>query len=280
MTEKYFKLREDLSINVDEKTLYRIEALQDLDIHGVKKGDLGGYIEKESNLSGNAWVFDNAKVYGDARVHESAKVYGNARVFNDADVSWYAEVSGDAQVSDSARVHGNNARVSGNARVFGDADVSGNTQVLGDATVSGHGSLWDEIVDLLKVNNKRVNDIGKIHLRGHRMSTQMAESVLSKVSLGILELEHEKHTKKYGRDDEGLYLNLIISGDGFIIRSDESYEYYGTYDGYATATYQGTFLDYVDLPETPELPKESVLRKMKDAKNYTENVNLFYQLWD
>ena len=36
----------------------------------VAPGDLGGYIQQESNLevSGNAWVSGNAQVYGDARV--------------------------------------------------------------------------------------------------------------------------------------------------------------------------------------------------------------------
>ena len=46
-------------------TLYRIEAL--IDFNDVKKGDKGGFLEKESNLSqvsGNAWVYGDARVYG------------------------------------------------------------------------------------------------------------------------------------------------------------------------------------------------------------------------
>lgn len=41
---------------------------------------MGGYIEKEENLSqsGDAWVYGNAKVYGDAWVSGNAEVYGNA----------------------------------------------------------------------------------------------------------------------------------------------------------------------------------------------------------
>ena len=37
----------------------------------IVKGEPGGWIEKESNLSGNAWVSGNAKVYGDAEVKSS-----------------------------------------------------------------------------------------------------------------------------------------------------------------------------------------------------------------
>ena len=40
----------------------------------IGKGELGGWIEKESNLSGNAWVSGNAKVYGNALVSGDALV--------------------------------------------------------------------------------------------------------------------------------------------------------------------------------------------------------------
>ena len=73
------------------KTLYRIKAL--VQFGNVNAGDLGGWIEKEENLSqsGNAWVYGNAEVYGDA------EVYGNARVSGDARVYGNARVSGDAR---------------------------------------------------------------------------------------------------------------------------------------------------------------------------------------
>ena len=49
----------------------------------VRKGELGGWIEKESNLSGDAWVYGNACVYGNARV------YGNAEVRSSKDYCVY-----------------------------------------------------------------------------------------------------------------------------------------------------------------------------------------------
>ena len=79
-------------------TFKRIRATVDIGFL-AKAGDIGGWIEKVNNLSGNAWVS------------------------GDASVSGYAEVSGNARVSDNARVFGN-ARVSGDARVFGNAWVS------------------------------------------------------------------------------------------------------------------------------------------------------------
>ena len=74
--------------------LFRIKAL--ISFGDVTIGDIGGYIEKEKNLSqtGEAWVYDNARVYGDAEVFDNARVYGEAQVYGDARVSGKARVSG------------------------------------------------------------------------------------------------------------------------------------------------------------------------------------------
>ena len=92
------------------RTLHRIVAM--CDFGDVKKGNIGGWIEKEDNLSheGTAWVYGDAQVYGTAWVYGDARVYGNARVY------------GDAQVRGTAWVYGD-ARVYGNARVYGDAEI-------------------------------------------------------------------------------------------------------------------------------------------------------------
>lgn len=60
--------------------LFRIKAL--VTFGCVKKGELGGFVEKEENLdhTGSAWIFGNAKVYGNALVHGGEEVSGNAEV--------------------------------------------------------------------------------------------------------------------------------------------------------------------------------------------------------
>ncbi|WP_375638621.1 hypothetical protein [Bartonella sp. AA16NXGY] len=67
----------DETIEFDGRTLHRIRALRDFGY--VKKGDLGGFIENESNLShdGNCWISGNAKVYGKAKVCGFAEIFGN-----------------------------------------------------------------------------------------------------------------------------------------------------------------------------------------------------------
>jgi len=61
-------------------TLYQIEALKSFG--NVTKGDKGGYVEKEYNLSqeGESWVFGDAEVFGDAKVFGDAWVSGKLKL--------------------------------------------------------------------------------------------------------------------------------------------------------------------------------------------------------
>lgn len=125
--EKKYKLTKE-NISYFSRTLYRIEALKDFG--NVNKGDKGGYVESEYNLSqeGDCWIFDNAKVYGYAEVYNNAFVYDNALVFGNAYVSDNAEVYGNAKVF-------GNAKVSDSAKVYGDAQVSDNAEICSDAEI-------------------------------------------------------------------------------------------------------------------------------------------------
>ena len=72
--------------------LHRIKALNSFG--RVEKGELGGWIESEKNLSqdGNAWVEGNATVRGNATVSENAIVCDNAIVSGNATVRGNAKV--------------------------------------------------------------------------------------------------------------------------------------------------------------------------------------------
>ena len=123
------------------RTLYRIRAVKDF--RDVKKGELGGYVQGEHNLShyDDCWIYDNAKVYDDAFVCNSAIVFDNARASGNATVSGNAIVCNNAIVRNSARICNSaivfdNAIVSGNAIVFDNVRASGNAIVSGYAIVS------------------------------------------------------------------------------------------------------------------------------------------------
>ena len=98
MSENKMK-KYELTTNVKTgfgRKLFQIKAL--VSFGDVTAGDLGGYIEKEENLShdDNAWVYDDAWVFGDALVFDNARVFGDARVCGDAWVCGDARVCGDA----------------------------------------------------------------------------------------------------------------------------------------------------------------------------------------
>ena len=134
--------------------LHRIKALESFG--NVKKGELGGWIESEKNLSqsGDAWVYDNAMVFDNARVddnatvRDSATVFDNSEVYGDATVCENATVYGDAEVGGKAEVGGDawvggDATVSDNAWVDDNATVSGNATVRGNAWVSGNARVCE-----------------------------------------------------------------------------------------------------------------------------------------
>ena len=85
-------------------TLYRIKAVKDF--KKIKAGTLGGWIEKEENLShdGLCWVTGNAYVTDNARVTDNAYVTGNARVTGNAWVAGNAWVTDNAWVADNALI--------------------------------------------------------------------------------------------------------------------------------------------------------------------------------
>jgi hypothetical protein len=79
------------------------EVYDTLTLAPAKAGDLGGYIEKEANLTNTksdmSWVGGNAKVYGDAKVSYGALVTGQAVVSG-------GSVSSNAYVRDNATITG------------------------------------------------------------------------------------------------------------------------------------------------------------------------------
>lgn len=172
---KKYKLTDECMEVYSGKKLYRIQALLTMD--KFKAGDLGGWIEKEENLSqdGSCWVGGDAKVYDDARVVDNAWVYGHATVNRSALISGMSMVFGcatiggsakvgdrskvydhavvlkNATVSDSAAIFGHagiieNAEISDSAMVYGSSVVQGRSKVGGYAKISGNSNLRNAVV--------------------------------------------------------------------------------------------------------------------------------------
>lgn len=134
-----------------ESILHRIRAVRDFG--NVKKGQLGGWIEFESNLShnGSCWVYNRAIVCDNATVRDNAKILSDAVVSVMANVCGEATVGSSAVVTDRALVYGHatitrNAYVGGHAMVFERATVGDFAKICGNSQVSGDAVVYDSAV--------------------------------------------------------------------------------------------------------------------------------------
>ena len=102
--------------------LHRIQALKNFD--DVHKGDIGGFIENESNLSqkGNCWIYDDAIVKNKAKVMKNAKIYNNAKIYGFAEVSNNVIISNNAEIFETAKIY-NDVQIRNNVKVYGEAII-------------------------------------------------------------------------------------------------------------------------------------------------------------
>ncbi|WNO29945.1 hypothetical protein [Bacillus phage SDFMU_Pbc] len=195
--QKYILLGEDTLIAPNGSTLYRIEAVRDFS--NVFRGDLGGYIQHEGNLShaGDCWVYDNARVYDDAQVLGNARVHGNVRVrdaavvdenaivHDNAKILGYAVVTGSAHVSRNAVVSGSanvrdfstvrgSARIQGKAKIEDHAIISGDAEVRGDASIRLSARVFGNATIEDGASLRRTSDVFVIHPIGNENGTLTA----------------------------------------------------------------------------------------------------------
>ena len=134
--EKKYKLTEE-TITFGNRILHRIEAIRNFD--EVRKGDKGGFVESEDNLSheGNSWIYDEAKVY------DRAKVLNNAIVRDYAIVKDCAEILHNTLVTDKAYIHGN-AKIYNSSVILDYSCVSDNAIITGSSVIKNHACIYGE----------------------------------------------------------------------------------------------------------------------------------------
>ena len=145
--EKKYKLIDEY-ITIGDKKLYRIEALKDF--ADVKKGDEGGFVESEDNLSqdGNCWIYDDAKVYENAAIYGNALVRGDAEIYGNARICNYASIEDNVKIYGNAAIYGH-ACIYDYAKIFDDAIVYDNVEIYDDVEICGN-TLVGGYITLLK----------------------------------------------------------------------------------------------------------------------------------
>lgn len=113
--------------NTKSENAFRIRALRDFG--DVQKGDIGGFVQSEENLSqeGDCWIYGNSYVLDNARVEGDAKVRGRSCLFGNACVCEYEDVS-NVFMKESAKIKGNvcldaDVTIGGNALIADENDI-------------------------------------------------------------------------------------------------------------------------------------------------------------
>ena len=156
--------------------VYRVIALIDIPRHGVKAGEIGGYVDHKKVLSqkGDCWIgneafaLDKSSVTGDAVVKDYA-------IVSDTTVTGQAAVYGKAQVSEMPGLK--------ESRVFGSAQVYGDAQVV-SSSISGYSKVYEAAV----VNRAVVTEYSEIF--GYAKIMGPAISIEDSKVYGHAEIHH------------------------------------------------------------------------------------------
>ncbi len=130
----------------DGTVLHRIKAIHHIPEAGVRKGDLGGWVEHKNNLSqsGSCWIFGNAKAYGQAVVSEHARLYDSVTIAGHAKIYGHAWAQEKAEIRDHAQVY-DNAWIKGHAIVKDYAKLYHHAQIEGKVILCGYAEICNGI---------------------------------------------------------------------------------------------------------------------------------------
>jgi NDP-sugar pyrophosphorylase family protein len=159
------------------RPVHRIKAARDfkaLSGRWIYKGDLGGIVEGEHNLSheGGAWidytgmVIDTSRVEGEASVF--GDVYGHSKITDRARVARHTMVTdsyigGHAEIGDRTHVEVMGSVIQGRARVLHNGRVGG-CIIDGDALIAAEEGALMKMVRFLRINGSAFQDISEDEL--------------------------------------------------------------------------------------------------------------------
>lgn len=152
------ELTREKKILEDGTVVFRIRAIKDFrftisEVNNVrtptciKKGTVGGYVQKLENVTGDSWVEENAIVTGDTQLTGTTIIKKNNRV--------YGGIIHNSRIEKDSVIYGcekiTNTRISGNTKIFGEKSYIrdswiGGTCHLKDVNMRG-GFMYDVYVE-------------------------------------------------------------------------------------------------------------------------------------
>lgn len=208
MQKKYEILYDNFITSTKDTKVYRIKSL--IDFSDVKAGDIGGYVENESNLShdGNCWIYndavsaENGRVFDNAKIKGFAEVFENGKVYNDAIIDEDVSVFGNAEVYHEAHVYGY-------VHVCDDAHIASKARVSDVGIINGTQTIVNDMVNI-----RNFNDINSIK---HEMIL---------FSLGVLHITVDDNNVVFA--DNLLNIEYRMPIDKFIIKDEQLYTIFDT----------------------------------------------------
>ena len=153
MKNRKYKITNN-TMEFEGRTLYRIRALKDFS--NIKKGDLGGWIQTEDNLSqeGYCWIYNNAKCMDSARIYDNSCMYdnsemrGNSKMYDNSKLYDKSEMHDNSRAYDSSEMHGHSgmyghSRKYGNSRMYENSRMWGNSKTYGNSEMHDYSKMHD-----------------------------------------------------------------------------------------------------------------------------------------
>ena len=198
MENKKYELT-DFTMRFEGRILYRIRALKDFS--DVKKGELGGWVQSENNLSQehDCWIYndgkcmDNAIVCDDSYMCDYSKMYNNSRLYNNSMLYDYSEMRDNSKMfgdsimldcsymCDDSKMYDHSSmfgysEMHGNSKMYGKSTMLDDSKMFGDSIMYGNSKMRNNSIlkDNEKLYGKLVSKVDKfieIHSKKGRIIT-------------------------------------------------------------------------------------------------------------
>ena len=158
MNNKKYEILMDKENTIEWKghTLYRIRALRDFG--DIRKGDIGGFVENENNLShkGNCWIYDDAKamddsiMYDNSRICDKSELHDDSEMYNYTRMYDYSELHNNSIMNDNSEMH-DISKMYGNSIMYDDSEMYGDSEL--NNQVKLYGKLFSKVDEFIEIQN-------------------------------------------------------------------------------------------------------------------------------
>lgn len=203
------KKKYEMVLIKDNPIRYRITALIDIPKWDVKKGDVGGEIENEGNLShaGDGWIEVGSVVTDSSRVI-------NGYVGGDSTLSGRAILSEGVVLS---------SIVTGNVRIMGDVRVE-NSELLESGRYSAPGTIVDSRLE--RCSFFKPFSIASTVIKAERHFSVLEESIINSAKIIVYssKIERKIDLKDVNIEVPSFYVNEVLTMAHVKIRLDNCFE--------------------------------------------------------